>query len=856
MIPNVEMDIKLTTDIPVVSKPYRMAESEKCKLRAIIAELLEAGIIRESHSSYASPALLVSKKNCDEKRLCVDYRALNAITIKENFPLPLIEDLLDRLRNCRYFSSLDFKSGYHQIAMSSNSIGKTAFITPDNLYEYTRVPFGLCNAPAIFQRAMNLLFRKINTKNILIYLDDVLVVSETIELNINTLKEIFQLLQENNITLNLSKCHFLQESITFLGYNIDKNGISPDATRIEAVEHFPTPANVHQVRQFLGLVGYFRKFIDKFSQKTSILTNLLRKKTAWSWTENHNKAVRELKSALTSNPVLIIFDPTLKTILYTDASRDGIGGILIQITSKGEQPVAYYSKQTSSAEKKYHSFELELLAIVSSIKKFRHYLLGIHFIIRTDCNAVKNTMSKKEIIPRIGRWVLTMQEFNFKIEHRPGLQMRHVDALSRNPVETVMRISEGDWLAVVQNKDKEIVKIKETLESGNWSENQDIFLNYDLRAGKVFKLTDEGRRWVVPKNCRWQIVQANHDELGHFALEKTLHRIKEKYWFPRMSNFVKKYIKSCLSCQYHKVPSGKKPGFIFSIAKYARPFHTLHIDHLGPFVETYKGNKYLLVTVDSFTKFTFIRAVPNTKSKHVIEELSHLISIFGTPKRLISDAGKAFVSSKCKTFCEENGIRHYTTAVAVPRGNGQVERFNRTILDSLATTGAKMDTKDWDKHIDKVQLGINSTINSTIKTTPGEVLFGIKLNSKSERYINHVYEPAITDVTKLRQEVFERLEENRKRQDEYQNRNKRKAPEFKVGEKVLLKISNFTSDGTTNKLKEKFKGPFTVTRVMGKDRYEVKEDLGSERCSRSKRYVGVTAAENMKPFVARSDDIW
>ncbi|VEN35184.1 unnamed protein product, partial [Callosobruchus maculatus] len=204
---------------------------------------------------------------------------------------------------------------------------------------------------------------------------------------------------------------------------------------------------------------------------------------------------------------------------------------------------------------------------------------------------------------------------------------------------------------------------------------------------------------------------------------------------------------------------------------------------------------------------------------------------------------------------EENGIRHYTTAVAVPRGNGQVERFNRTILDSLAATGAKTDAKDWDKNIDKVQLGINSTINSTINTTPGEVLFGIKLNSKSERYINHVYEPAITDVTKLRQEVFERLEENRKRQDEYQNKNKRKAPEFKVGEKVLLKISNFTSDGTTNKLKEKFKGPFTVTRVMGNDRYEVKEDLGSERCSGSRRYVGVAAVENMKPFVVRSDDI-
>nr|CAI5855049.1 unnamed protein product [Callosobruchus analis] len=210
---------------------------------------------------------------------------------------------------------------------------------------------------------MLVLFRKINTKNVLIYLDDVLVVSETIELNISTLKEIFQLLQENNITLNLSKCHFLQESINFLGYNIDKNGISPDATKIEAVEHFPASSNVHQVRQFLGLVGYFRKFIDKFSQKTSILTNLSGNKTAWSWTENHNKAVRELKSALKSNSILIICDPTLKTILYTDASRDGIGGILIQITRGNNQWNSTANKP--ARQKKNHSFALELLAIVS-----------------------------------------------------------------------------------------------------------------------------------------------------------------------------------------------------------------------------------------------------------------------------------------------------------------------------------------------------------------------------------------------------------------------------------------------------------------------------------------------------------
>ncbi|XP_074025642.1 uncharacterized protein [Leptinotarsa decemlineata] len=473
-------------------------------------------------------------------------------------------------------------------------------------------------------------------------------------------------------------------------------------------------------------------------------------------------------------------------------------------------------------------------------------------------------VKKKNINARISRWVLSLQECTYTIEHKPGQQMRHVDALSRNPipsrsekycVESVMLISEGDWLAKVQNEDPEIRRIKEILESGLIEDEKDIFNNYDLRAGKVFKITANGRRWVVPKNCRWQVIQANHDEMGHFSVEKTPQRVMDRYWFPKMRRFITKYVKSCLHCQYYKAQIGKKPGFLFSIVKYARPFHTLHIDHVGPFIETKDGNKYLLVIVDSFTKFTFVTAVPNTKSKPVIEHLTNIISIFGSPTRLISDAGKAFVSSKLRKFCTEKGIRHYHTAIAMPRANGQVERFNKTILDAVAASGANIESDEWDRNIDRIQLGINSTVNKTIRSTPAEVFFGIKLNATGDRYVNHVTETPAIDVTKLREEVGKRLEDNRKKQDEYCNRKRMSAPDYQVGDKVLVKVMNFESDGCSKKLREKFKGPFTVQEVIGNDRYRVKDDLGSERCKTDKRYEGVIAAEHMKPFITRTDDI-
>ncbi|CAH2207540.1 jg11310, partial [Pararge aegeria aegeria] len=363
------MVIHLNSDKPVHLRPYRTCNADRIIVRQMVNELLEAQIIQESKSAYASPALLVNKKN-GEKRLCIDYRALNKLTIKDKYPMPRIEDLIDRLHGCTFFTNLDLKSGYYQIKMSEESIHKTAFITEDGHYEFLRLPFGLANAPSCFQQMMDKVVGNMRFGNIINYLDDILIVSETAEENLVLLEKVLYIFKENGLTLNLKKCNFLKKEIEFLGYRVNSEGVKPSETKVRAVNEFPTPKTVHQLRQFLGLISYFRKFIKNCAVVCSPLTKLLKKDTAWRWTSEHDSVFSTLKMTLTSEGILVLFDPNKENVLYTDASRDGIAGILMQVTEQGEKPVHYYSRQTTEDEKKYHSFELELLAIVQSLQKF------------------------------------------------------------------------------------------------------------------------------------------------------------------------------------------------------------------------------------------------------------------------------------------------------------------------------------------------------------------------------------------------------------------------------------------------------------------------------------------------------
>lgn len=851
-----EMVINLTTSQPIQCRPYRASHSDREVIRKMVNELLENNIIRESNSPYASPALLVSKKN-GEKRLCIDYRQLNKITIKDKYPMPRIEDLVDRLQGCKYFTCLDLKSGYYQIMMSEKeqSIEKTAFITEDGHYEFLRLPFGLANAPSCFQQMMNKVLGNLRFENVILYLDDVYLVTKTVEENIKLLEKVLQIFKDNGLTLNLKKCHFFKTEIEFLGYKIKQDCVMPNETKLEAVNNFPTPRTVHQLRQFLGLTSYFRKFIKNCAMISAPLTKLLKKDAEWVWGTTEEQAFHSLKSKLTSDSVLSIFDPSKENILYTDASRDGIAGILVQVTDEGEKPVHYYSRQTTEDEKKYHSFELELLAIVCSLQKFRLYLLGSPFKIITDCNAVRYALTKKEIIPRVARWVLSTQEFSYDIVHREGSRMQHVDALSRNPVpsgeksesEMILSITEADWLLAVQLQDPKLQQIKSILESGDIDNNKDIFDKYELLGSKIYRRTTRGRRWVVPKKCIWQIIKCNHDDLGHFSVDKTVERIGHQYWFPRMRYVIKKYIKNCLNCIYYKNKSGPKEGELYPLPKYAQPFHTLHLDHLGPFVETKDKNKYLLVTVDAFTKFVFVSAVRTTKSSCVIKQLENITKIFGNPKRLITDAGTGFTSDEFVRYCRDKNIRLHTVATGMPRSNGQVERFNKTILESLKAIGANTTEDGWDQYVKVLQQGLNSTIHKTTKAVPSEVFFGYRLRTDSDSLAPQLDNENIFDVTSLRESVDANLKANAKTQKERFDRGRICARTYTEGDLVLIKIQSQSNDGRSRKLLPVYKGPFKVKKLMGNDRYEVTDLKGSERSF--KKYTGVIAAENMKPWI-------
>lgn len=589
------------------------------------------------------------------------------------------------------------------------------------------------------------------------------------------------------------------------------------------------------------------------------LTKLLKKDTPWIWDNNHEQAFHTLKDKLSADNVLSIYNPNKECVLYTDACREGIAGILMQVTEEGEKPIHYYSRQTSDNEKKYHSFELELLAVVSSLQKFRLYLLGNTFKIVTDCNAVRFALSKKEIIPRIARWVLSTQEFTFDITHREGTRMQHVDALSRNPsqsgekseAELILTITEADWLNSVQMQDSKLVKIKEILESGNLDNHKSILNEYELLGNKIYRKTTRGRRWVVPKKCVWQVIKSNHDDLGHLALDKTVERISYQYWFPKMRHVVKKYIKNCLNCIYFKNKGGAKEGELFPLPKYAQPFHTLHVDHLGPFVKTVNQNKYLLVAVDSFTKFVFITAVRNADSNGLLRELDNISKVFGNPRRIIADPGSAFTSCAFKEYCSNKNIRLHTVATGMPRSNGQVERFNKTILEAMRTMSADLDENRWDQCIKPLQQALNSTFHKTIKAVPSEVLLGYRLRTDSDTVAPEPDDSCTVDVTKLRAKVDKNIRSDSESQKQRFDKSHIKARQYQEGDLVLIKIQSQSNDGQSQKLLPVFKGPFQIKKCLGHDRYEVSDLRDSERSA--KRYTGQAAVENIKPWINIKD---
>lgn len=865
-----EMDITLKDSEPVVYRPYRLSHMERIEVKCMIDELLQYEIIRPSTSPYASPIIVVKKKTGD-KRLCVDYRALNKKTIKQHYPLPRIEDQIDRLAGNKFFCALDLASGYYQVPLTEDAKLKTAFVTPDGQFEFNRMPFGLANAPAVFQRTINMILGNTRFDSALAYMDDILIPSTTFDQGIERLRAVFEKLRAANLTLKPQKCYFFHTNVDYLGFEVSEKGIRPGLRKTDAVFNFPCPKDVHNVRQFLGLASYFRRFIKGFSQIAKPLTALLKKGCQWLWGSEQNDAFCKLKNALTSRPVLALYNPKAETQIHTDASKSGIGSVLLQKQDDGLfKPIAYYSRQTSPEESHFSSYELETLAVIASLTKFRTYVLGSKFTIVTDCNSLRATFLKRDMIPRVARWWSLIQEYDCDIVYRPGQRMAHADALSRNPVsdeEGVVKaietrdimIIDNDWLATVQSDDTEIKRIRDILSNSDYDDVVEVRKNFVVKRDRVYRNTDEGLRWVVPKGCRWQILQKNHDDIGHFGFEKTFERIKQHYWFARMRKFVKKYVNACLECAHNKLPAGKKQGYMHPITKVSTPFHTIHIDHVGPFVTSKKKNTHILVIIDAYSKFIVLKAVRNTKSKTSISVLQEYYGIFGLPNRLISDRGSSFTSAKFKSFMNDIGVKHILNAVASPRANGQVERYNRTILDSLAAQNHGNDERLWDEKLLQVQWGLNNTVNKGTGKSPSEILFGLRLTGVREGPLMSEISPDITDDyeqprvsdnrTAIRAEVDEHIVKTQVKQKERFDKKRKAPPKFQIGDLVRVERTSHVT-GQSKKLLPKLQGPYRITNIFDNDRYEVTDTPLTKKGSVT--YKGVHAVDKIFPWLCYS----
>ena len=424
--------IIITENVPPIKRrAYRTAPKEDEFIENEIKEMLEQDLIQPSKSPWSFPVVVVKKKN-GKNRFCVNYKPLNDITKKDSYPLPRIDEILDGLQNAQWFTTLDLASGYWQIKVRPEDQEKTAFTTKFGIYEFKVMPFGLCNAPATFQRTMDYVLGDIKGKFVMVYLDDVIIYSKTFEDHMIHLKEVLKRIEDAQLRLKAEKYYFAASKLQFLGHVVGKNGIEPDPEKVDKIVNYSSPINLRDLRGALGLFSYYRRFIKNFSQIADPLYELLKKDVPYQWTERQQQAFDILKERLSSAPIVRYPNMEKPFLLYTDASGTGLGAVLSQQDGKEEYVVAYASRTLSPAEKNYGITEKECLAIIWAVKYFRHYLYGSKFTIITDHSALKWLLnsSGETANRRLERWKITLSEYEYDIKYRKGTKHSNADALS------------------------------------------------------------------------------------------------------------------------------------------------------------------------------------------------------------------------------------------------------------------------------------------------------------------------------------------------------------------------------------------------------------------------------------------
>lgn len=731
------------------------------------------------------------------------------------------------------------------VDLDENSSKLTAFVTPDGHYEFLKVPFGLCNSPAVFQRYINTIFQDLIRENVVVvYMDDLMIAAASEQENLAKLKRVLAVAQKFGLVIRFNKCQFVRRKVTFLGHILWNGTVSPSEEKTTSIRNFPQPATVKQVQSFLGLAGYFRKFIPNFSVVAKPLSDLTRQDVIFKFGEKEQQAFAALKGMLVNEPILKVFDQSRETELHTDASKLGYGACLLQRHENELHPVLFLSRKTSAAEMNYSSYELEVLAVVYALKKLRVYLLGLKFKIITDCKAFNQTMNKRDMCARVARWALQLEEFDCDVVHRSGTAMRHVDALSRYPAVLQIQDSFLEQVKAAQGKDEECALIREVISSGK------DYKNYELVRGVLYQFIEGVRLLVVPKPMQGQIIRAEH-ERGHFGARKVEAVVRRGYAIDKLFEKCAKVISNCVPCILASRKSGKQEGLYNPIDKGKGPLETYHVDHLGPMPSSAKGYKYILVIVDAFTKFVWLYPVKDTSTAATLNKLEAQQDVFGAPRRIISDRGTAFTSNAFREYCEAKNIDHVLIATGVPRGNGQVERVNGIIIPALTKLSIQ-DPLKWYQHVSSLQRFMNSTVTRSTGRTPFKLMFGVSMKNVEDQQLADAVDKALIrcfeedrseERETAKKEILKLQEENRRSY----NKRRKAANIYVPGDMVAIRRTQFITGGKVN---AESMGPYRVSAAMDNDRYEVERIGDGPGPAKT-----TTAADFMKRWTSSDDKI-
>jgi transposase InsO family protein len=740
-------------------------------IRQQVDDLLHQGIIEPAQSPWASNIVLVKKKD-GSLRMCVDYRQVNSVTKKDAYPLPRTDACLDAMSGSVWFSTFDLRQSYHQVPLNPADSDKTAFICRRGMFRYRTMPFGLSNAGATFQRLMDVVLSGLNMFVCLVYLDDIIVYSSDLSQHLERLEMVLCRLKEAGLKLKPSKCNLMQKSVSFLGHIVSGNGVATDPCKTSLIAKWPTPTNLKNLRSFLGLSGYYRRFVKDYAKIAAPLNKLSRAGHVFEWTRQCDVAFDSLKTALISPPILAMPDDTGHYILDTDSSDTAIGAILSQVQGGHERVIAYGGRSLSRAEINYCITRKELLAMVYFMRYYRQYLLGRKFTVRTDHSAITWLRNTPDPVGQNARWLEVITEYDFDVQHRPGSSHGNADAASRHPCLTrggcaaccplnarlVNSQTQADvgvpgvqsllWdnsaISAAQKVDSSFADIYEVVASGAtrpdwktvalWTIQQKVYWHQfdrlSLRDGvlcRKFESADGHQfTWQVllPEIYRTQLISLAHTGMtgGHLGRSRTEEQVQRRAYWCGWRKDVRNELRKCAPCaQYHRGPQPHQTGL--NPFPSGEPFECVSLDITGKHPKSSRGNEYILTVMDSFTKWAEAFPIRNHTAPTVARVLvQQVFSRFGTPRRILTDRGPEFESDLFKELCRWFDIDKVRTTAYQPSTNGMLERFHRTLNTMLAKVVCD-NQRDWDERVPLVMSAYRGSVHETTGYSPNFLMF-------------------------------------------------------------------------------------------------------------------------------------